>query len=235
MKLGAFIFDVFGTLVDWRSSIAKQAAARFAEAGVQADPFAFADAWRGEYQPAMARIREANRDYVPLDILHRENLDAVLARFSLEAEFSADERVGFARDWERLDPWPDVVDGLEELSSLGLVAPCSNGSTALMAHLARHAGFRWDAIVGADVARNYKPEPVVYTASAAALGLPPEAVMMIAAHEDDLVAAREAGLRTGYVARPREFGEARDTRPTGKWDVSGESLPEVARILAGWK
>ena len=235
MTQAAFIFDVFGTLVDWRSSIARMAAARFSKAGADADPHAFADAWRAEYQPAMERIRAANRDYVPLDILHRENLDLVLARLGLATVFDEDTLRDFARDWERLDPWPDVVPGLSALRAHGLIAPCSNGSTALMAHLARHAGFNWDAITGADVARNYKPQAVVYRASAAALGLEPQDVMMIAAHEGDLEAARAAGLQTGYVPRPLEFGDAVDATPKGTWDVHGETLPEIVRILSDRK
>ena len=235
MRPRAFIFDVFGTLVDWRSSIASRAAARFAAAGASADPYAFADAWRGEYQPAMERIRSDARPYVPLDLIHRENLDIVLDRFGIGTAFDDVARRDFARDWERLDPWPDVVGGLAALRRIGLAAPCSNGSIALMARLARHAGFHWDAILGADIARDYKPKGRVYAASVAALGLEPGEVMMVAAHEDDLAAAADRGLMTGYVARPLEFGDPHDARPTGTWHVAGTSLEEMAAQVADWK
>lgn len=232
MKPSAFIFDVFGTLVDWRSSIAKQAKARFEKAGAVADPLAFADAWRAEYDPAMESVRAQGRPYAPLDILHRENLDRVLERFGLGDAFDEASRKDFARDWERLDPWPDVIDGLAALRPLGLLAPCSNGSTVLMAHLARHAGFQWDAIVGADAAGTYKPEPEVYHKSAERLGLRPGAVMMVAAHENDLAAARAAGLQTGYIPRPFEFGAAFDASPKGRWDATGETLAEIAAQIS---
>ena len=232
MQIGAFIFDVFGTLVDWRSSISAAAAQRFAAVGATMDPDAFADAWRGEYQPAMERIRSEGRSYVPLDRLHRENLEQVLDRFGLKdsnPHFNDDAYLSdWARDWERLDPWPDVVGGLRALRQHGRVAPCSNGSIALMSHLARHAGFHWDAILGADIARDYKPKAEVYLASAAALGLAPDEVMMVAAHEDDLASAQAAGLKTAYIPRPLEFGAPRDAAPTGDWTLNCRDIPDIA-------
>ena len=232
MQPRAFIFDVFGTLVDWRSSIARSAAHRFAKAGHSPDPNAFADAWRGQYQPAMERIRSDGRAYVPLDVLHRENLEATLAQFGLSDAFGGAELADFAKDWERLDPWPDVVAGLGALRTLGLIAPCSNGSIALMARLARHAGFDWDAIAGADIARDYKPKAAVYHASARALGLEPCEVMMVAAHEDDLLAAEDAGLQTGYIPRPMETGTYRDAAPSRAWTLWADDLVALAQKLA---
>lgn len=224
----AFIFDVFGTCVDWRSSVARDVG----EALPGIDALAFADAWRGEYQPAMERIRKGGRGYVPLDMLHRENLDIVLDRFGV----TADDPEALNRAWERLDPWPDVVDGLTALRETGLIATCSNGSVGLMARLARWGGLPWDAILGADIARDYKPKPSVYIASAAALGLDPGRVTMVAAHNDDLAAAREAGLRTAFVARPTEHGpgQTTDLAPSANWGIVAADFVDLAGKARVW-
>jgi 2-haloacid dehalogenase len=229
----ALIFDVFGTLVDWRSSIALQVTAAFAGKGRAVDGEGFADAWRGEYQPAMQRIRSGGRGYVPLDDLHRENLMGLLATTGHAATFEPDEIIALARAWERLDPWPDVPAGLMRLKDRAIVAPCSNGSIALMTRLARHARLPWDCILGADIARDYKPKPVVYLASCAALRLQPGRVMMVAAHEDDLVAARAAGRATAFVPRPDEFGPDRptDPAPAVAWDLVAPDLHALADHL----
>lgn len=220
----AAIFDVFGTCVDWRGSVAREVAAVLP--GV--DATAFAVAWRAEYDPAMARVREGARGYVPLDDLHLENLHRVAARFGVTAPDSLNAA------WERLDPWPDVVPGLAEMRRARIVAPCSNGSIALMTRLARHAGLPWDCILGAELARDYKPKPGVYLASAAALRLPPAAVMMVAAHNDDLFAARAAGLATAFVPRPTEHGpgQTRDLAPASDWDIVAADFGDLARQLA---
>ena len=227
MMTRAFIFDVFGTCVDWRSSVARDVAAVLP--GV--DAFAFADAWRGEYQPAMERIRSGGRGYVPLDVLHRENLEIVAERFNV----TPPDPDWLTRTWERLDPWPDVASGLSKLKGQGLIAPCSNGSVALMVRLARHGGLPWDTIVGADVARDYKPRPEVYLASVRALGLDPCAVTMVAAHNDDLAAAQDAGLGTAFVPRPTEHGQngVSETEPAGDWDmVADDFLALAAKVGA---
>ncbi len=218
----AFIFDVFGTCVDWRTSVAREVRAVLPDV----DALAFADAWRGEYQPAMERIRAGGRGYVPLDVLHLENLDRVLARFGRDLE----DRAGLNRAWEKLDPWPDVVSGLQALRQKGLVATCSNGSIGMMARLARYGGLPWDALVGADIARDYKPKRDVYLRSAEVLGLRPAAVTMVAAHNDDLVAARAAGLRTAFVPRRMEHGEGQqsDLEPSEDWDLIAEDFIELA-------
>ncbi len=219
----AFLFDVFGTCVDWRNSVAREVAAVLP--GV--DALAFADAWRGEYQPAMERIRDGGRGYVRLDVLHRENLDRVLERFGV----ACDDPDALNRAWEKLDPWPDVIAGLTSLKAKGLVAPCSNGSVGMMARLARWGGLPWDAILGADVAGDYKPKPGVYLRSAELLGLEPGQVTMVAAHNDDLVAARAAGLRTAFVARPTEHGAAQesDLAPSADWDIVADDFVDLAR------
>lgn len=176
----ALIFDVFGTCVDWRSSVARAVHAALPTV----DALAFTDAWRAEYQPAMARVRDGARAYEPLDILHGENLARVCARFAVPCP--ADLNAALNAAWERLDPWPDVVAGLTRLKRHAIIAPCSNGSIAVMTRLARHGGLPWDCILGADIARDYKPKRAVYDAACAALRLDPGEVMMVAAHNDDL-------------------------------------------------
>jgi len=222
----ACLFDVFGTCVDWRGSVSRAVAA--AVPGVEAE--AFATAWRAQYDPAMARVREGARGYVALDELHLENLDTVARSFAVEIP----DRVLLNAAWEQLDPWPDVVAGLTRLKREVIIAPCSNGSIALMTRLARHAGLPWDCILGADIARGYKPQPEVYLASCAALRLPPEAVMMVAAHNDDLIAARAAGLRTAFVPRPTEHGpgQVRDLIAQSDWDVIAGDFIDLAEKVA---
>ncbi len=229
----ALIFDVFGTVVDWRGGIAREAAALFRHRGIDLDPHSFADAWRGEYDPAMARIRDGDRGYVALDILHRENLDTVLARFGLDSHFDEAAREAFTHAWEKLPPWPDSVPGLDRLKTQHMIAPCSNGSIALMTRLAKYGGLNWDAILGADIARDYKPRPAVYLASAAALGLSPNRVMMVAAHNGDLAAAREAGLKTAFLPRPTERGpgQTQDLVAESDWDVVADDLIDLAAKL----
>ena len=233
MAVDALLFDVFGTCVDWREGVA--AGAR--EAGLDVDAHRFADHWRGLYQPAMGRVRAQGRAYVDLDVLHRENLDATLGAFGLE--LSDEKRDALNGAWERLPPWPDTVPGLHRLRGRFLVAPCSNGSIALMARLARHANLPWDAVLGAGVARDYKPKPAVYLASCAALRLSPERVMMVAAHNDDLQAARSCGLRTAFVPRPREHGPGQtsdlvpDAGPGAHWDVVADDMVDLAARLGG--
>lgn len=223
----ALIFDVFGTCVDWRTSVARDVAAALPDV----DALAFADAWRGEYDPAMARIREGGRGYVPLDDLHRENLDRVSARFGVTAP-DPDE---LNRSWERLDPWPDVVAGLQALKAVRIIAPCSNGSIALMTRLAKWGGLPWDCILGAELAQDYKPKPEVYLACCTALRLPPERVMMVAAHNGDLHAAQATGLRTAFIPRPTEQGPGQtiDLAPEADWDVVAADFRDLARKVAG--
>lgn len=216
----ALIFDVFGTCVDWRSSIARAVAAALP----QADALAFADAWRGEYQPAMARVRDGARGYVPLETLHLENLQIVCRRFGLPCPEALNDA------WEALDPWPDVGPGLTALRRRAFIAPCSNGSIAMMTRLARHAGLPWDCILGADIARDYKPKPEVYLAACAALRLAPAEVMMVAAHNADLHAARAVGLTCAFVPRPTEHGvgQTQDLTPEAEWDLIAPDFTTLA-------
>lgn len=226
-SIEAVIFDVFGTVVDWRTGVADEAAKWFAKKGIDVDSHEFADAWRGEYQPAMQRIRAGNRGYVPLDLLHRENLDIILERFAIAAAFDEAERAAFNHAWEKLPAWPDSVPALERLKSHYIIAPCSNGSIALMARLAKFAGLPWDAIVGADIALNYKPHPDAYLRSAAALAVAPQNVLMVATHNDDLAAARACGLKTAFFPRPLEYGSAQNAgaEASSDWDfIAGDAL-----------
>lgn len=221
----AAIFDVFGTCVDWRSSVAREV--RAVLPNVEAEEFA--TAWRAEYDPAMTRIRDGARGYVPLDDLHLENLHRVAEGFGVAVE----DPDGLNRAWEKLDPWPDVVSGLTTMKSRRIIAPCSNGSIALMTRLARYGGLPWDCILGAELARDYKPQASVYHASCAALRLPPEAVIMVAAHNNDLHAARAAGLKTAFVPRPREHGRDQviDLEPEADWDVIAQDFEDLAAQL----
>jgi 2-haloacid dehalogenase len=202
----ALVFDVFGTCFDWRSSIAREGEALGHKLGVtNVDWLAFADAWRAQYQPRMETVRSGRRPWTTLDVLHREALDGLLPAFGLKAMSDVD-RDELTRAWHRLDPWPDVVEGLTRLKTRFIIAPNSNGNIALLVNMARRAGLPWDAILGAEIARAYKPRPEVYLRCAKALGLAPAAVMMVAAHNGDLLAAAQCGLQTAFVPRPAEYG-----------------------------
>ena len=231
----ALIFDVFGTCVDWRASIAREGetlARRLGATGV--DWPAFADAWRARYQPQMETVRSGQRPWTTLDVLHREALDTVLPAFGL-AEISAADRDEFSLAWHRLDPWPDVVEGLTRLKTRFIIAPNSNGNIALLVNMAKRAGLPWDAILGAEIARAYKPRPEVYLRCAEALGLAPAAVMMVAAHNGDLVAAAGCGLRTAFVPRPAEYGPNQTSRldlaPEREFDVVATDFIDLANQL----
>lgn len=232
MVVEALIFDVFGTCVDWRTGIAREVAIATAAKGLEVDGVAFADAWRDLYQPAMQEIRDG-RPYTDLDVLHRENLDATLDSFGIGSHFGEDERVALNHAWEKLPPWPDVVPGLIRLKASRIIAPCSNGSIALMTRLARYGALPWDCILGAGVARAYKPDPRTYLAACEALRLEPAKVMMVAAHNDDLSAARDCGLKTAFVARPLELGtgQVTDLKATSHWDIVAADFPALSAHL----
>ncbi len=229
----AVIFDVFGTLVDWRSGVAREAGEFFARKAINLDPHRFADAWRAQYQPAMQQVRAGERGYVALDDLHLENLERVLDACEIADRFSRDEKQALNRAWEKLPAWPDVAPGLAILKRHYLIAPCSNGSIALMARLAKFARLPWDAIVGADIARAYKPGPQAYLRSVAALRLTPRSVLMVAAHNDDLAAARACGLKTAFVPRPTEHGpdQKSDLTASHGWDFVAPDVKNLADIL----
>ncbi len=230
----ALLFDVFGTVVDWRSGIAREAAPFLARHGLDITPEAFADAWRARYQPAMAAVRSGARPFVRLDLLHRENLEAVLRDHGLDPDTVAEEeKEALNRAWHRLDPWPDAVPGLMRLKARFVVAPLSNGNVALLLNMAKRAGLPWDAILGAEVARAYKPQPEAYLRTAEILGLPQGACMLVAAHNDDLAAARAAGFATAFVPRPTEHGpgQRRDLAPAQEWEVVARDFLDLADRL----
>ncbi len=227
----ALLFDVFGTLVDWRSGIAREAREILAPLGISIDWHAFADAWRGEYQPAMEEVRAGRLPFSNLDLLHRRNLDVVIARFGL-GRIDEATRANLNLAWHRLDAWPDVAQGLALLRPKFRLAPCSNGNISIMADLARRNAFPWDAILGAELARDYKPKLAVYLAAADAFDCAPHEAMMVAAHSSDLSAAASAGLRTAFVARPDEAGPGRgESKASVPVDVAAASLVELAARL----
>jgi 2-haloacid dehalogenase len=231
-KLNALLFDVFGTCVDWRSSIVRQGADLNRRKGLDVDWAAFADAWRALYQPSMEQIRSGSRPWTILDVLHRESLDKLVVQFGLQA-LDGDELDHLNRVWHRLDPWPDTVAGLQLMKRNFIIAPLSNGNVALLVNMAKRAGMPWDAILGAEVAGYYKPQPEAYLASARLLGLEPRQCMMVAAHNNDLVAVRNCGFRTAFVCRPGEHGpgQTTDLDAESDWDVIASSFIELAEKL----
>lgn len=232
MTIKALFFDVFGTLVDWRSSIARGAEAILAPLGHTIDAASFADAWRAEYQPAMQAIRAGGRGYVKLDILHRENLEAILPRFGLE-KLGGDAKAELNLIWHKLDAWPDVPAGLAALKKRFILSPMSNGNISLMVDLARHNGLPWDAILGAEIARDYKPKPQVYLAGCAALDLEPHQCLMVACHSSDLAAAASSGLKTAHIARPDEHGPGKGEKgPSVPVDFAAANLTHLAEMLS---
>jgi 2-haloacid dehalogenase len=231
-RVKALLFDVFGTLVDWRGSIAREAQASLSPFGVAIDWLAFADAWRGRYQPAMDEVRNGRVPFSNLDVLHRRNLDAILKDFQLD-HLDEPTRLNLNLAWHRLDAWPDTRPGLTRLRTKFRIAPCSNGNISLMVDLARRNGLIWDAILGAEIARDYKPNPAVYRSAAAAFDCEPQEAMMVAAHSSDLAAAAAIGLRTAFIARPNEYGEGKGERRAGvAVDLSAGNLMALADALA---
>ncbi len=232
MQVKALLFDTFGTVVDWRASVVRELSQLGAAQGVSADWAAFADRWRGQYQPQMARVRSGTRDWVKLDTLHRETLDQLLPEFGL-AGLDEAQRQRLNTVWHRLKPWPDAVAGLTRLKRRFVIGPLSNGNLALLTHLAKHAGLPWDAILSTELTRSYKPQPQAYLGACALLDLAPAEVMMCAAHNDDLEAARALGLKTCFFARTTEHGpdQRTDLAPSQAWDVLASDIADLAQQL----
>lgn len=227
----ALFFDVFGTLVDWRSSIAREAERILVPLGHSVDWLAFADAWRGEYQPAMEEIRSGRLPFCKLDVLHRRNLDRILPRFGI-ADLAEDALQHLNLAWHRLDAWPDVPPGLMQLKRRFRLAPVSNGNISLMVDLARRNNLPWDAILGSEIAGDFKPKPRVYLSACAAFDLAPADCMMVAAHSNDLAHAAQCGLRTGHIARPDEHGPGKgEPVPKVPVDVAASNLVDLAQKL----
>jgi 2-haloacid dehalogenase len=213
----ALTFDVFGTVVDWRSSIIRELSALGHSKGIEADWERFADAWRGGYAPAMNMVRTGELPWTSIDSLHRMVLDRLLIEFGIR-DLSENEKDYINRAWHRLDPWPDSVAGIERIRKRFIAATLSNGNVSLLVNMAKHAGINWDCILSSELAGHYKPDREVYLTAAGLLGLGPENVMMVAAHTDDLLAAGSLGFRTAFVKRPLEFG------PSGRVE-DAEGLP----------
>jgi 2-haloacid dehalogenase len=226
----ALFFDVFGTLVDWRRGVAREAESILTPLGIRLDWLAFADAWRDQYQPGMEQVRSGAIPYEKLDVLHLRMLQTILPAFGLE-RIATSVREQLTLAWHKLDAWQDVPAGLGRLRRRYLLAPVSNGNIALMSDLARRNQFPWDAILGADLARTYKPVPQVYRASVEAFNLKPDQCMMCAAHGGDLQAASACGLRTAFIARPDEQPGLDEKPPGIPVDFSTHSLEDLATRL----
>lgn len=227
-EVKVFAFDVFGTVVDWRSSIARDVAPLV---GGTIDPAMFSDKWRARYQPAMEACRSGKRPYTRLDVLNRETLDDLLAELGLD--WDEPTRADVALAWRRLDPWPDAVAGLTRIKAHFPIVTLSNGNIALTLEMARRAGLPWDAILGAEATGIYKPLPGAYLGTADILGIAPAELCLVAAHHSDLAAARAVGLKTAYVARPLEYGgaPAPDAHMAQSWDWQATSLVDLADQL----
>ncbi len=231
-EVKALFFDVFGTVVDWRSSVIRELEAFGRDKGFEADWKAFADQWRGLYQPSMEDVRGGRRPWEILDTLHRESLVTLLDRFSLSG-LDDSEIEHLNRAWHRLDPWPDCVEGLTRLKQRKIISTLSNGNTALLVNMAKRAGLPWDVVLGAESARAYKPVPEAYLRNIELLGLEPPQCMMVAAHNDDLRAAAALGMRTAFVFRPTEHGRGQTTDLGAEedWDVVTDQMTGLADAL----
>lgn len=228
----ALVFDTFGTVVDWRGSIIEEGRAWGKEKGLQVDWARFADRWRAGYAPSMEKVRTGQLPWTKLDDLHRAILEQLLNEFHIEGLTEA-EKDHWNHVWHRLKPWPDSVAGLTRLKTKYIIAPLSNGNVALLTNMAKHAGLPWDLILGAEVARHYKPDKEAYLTAVELLSLKPEDTMMCAAHAGDLRAARSFGLRTGFIHRPNEYGGTRqaDRASKGDFEVVAADMVDLASQL----
>jgi 2-haloacid dehalogenase len=228
----ALVFDVFGTVVDWRGSIIAEGERDWAPKGLKLDWAQFADDWRAGYGPAMNRVRTGELPWTNLDALHRMQLDALLAKLGIDSLTEGDKQ-HLNHIWHRLNGWPDSPTGLAMLKQRFVISTLSNGNLALLTNMAKHAGLPWDCILGAEIFKHYKPDPEVYLGAAEILGLHPSEVMMVAAHERDLQSAAKLGLRTGFVYRPHERGPDKkvDMPDTSAFDVVANDFVEMAKTL----
>jgi 2-haloacid dehalogenase len=233
-RVKALLFDVFGTVVDWRGSLIAELSAWGSARGIAADWAGLVDAWRGAYVPSMDEVRRhPERGFRILDDLHRSSLLTLLPRFGIRP-LDAAELDHVVRGWHRLRPWPDSVPGLTRLKALRIIAPLSNGNVALLTNMAKQAGLPWDLVLSAELFRHYKPDPEVYLGAAGLLGLEPGEVMLVAAHNSDLAGARACGLETCFVPRPGEYGPAqtRDLRAEQDWTLVVADLEDLAGRFA---
>jgi 2-haloacid dehalogenase len=231
----ACVFDVFGTVVDWRSSVIAETTNRGQAKGLNINWVEFTDRWRLGYAPAMDKVRKGEIPWTNLDDLQRMILEDLLKQYKIEG-LSEEEKVNWAHAWRRLKPWPDSVEGLSRLKSKYIISPMSNGNVALMTNLAKFAALPWDAILGSDLVKHYKPDREMYLSAPFFLDLKPEEVMMCAAHAGDLQAARSCGLRTGFIYRPNEYGNEAvgvpDKARPGEFDVVSMSIIDLAEQMS---
>jgi 2-haloacid dehalogenase len=230
----ACVFDVFGTVVDYRTSVIADATERGKAKNLKVNWVEFADRWRMGYGPAMNRVRKGEIPWTNLDDLQRKILEDLLKQYRIEG-LSEEEKIDWSHVWRRLEPWPDSVEGLTRLKTKYIISPMSNGNVALMTHLAKFAGLPWDLVLGSDLVRHYKPDREMFLSAPFYLDLRPEEVMMCAAHVDDLQAARSCGLRTGFIYRPYEYGGGPvgvpDKAKPGEFDVVSASIVDLAQQL----
>jgi 2-haloacid dehalogenase len=233
LAVKALTFDVFGTVVDWRSSIIKEGETLGARKSIRIDWVKFADAWRGGYKPAMDRVRSGELPWTKIDALHRMTLDRLLKEFGVGGLDEA-EIEHFNHAWHRLAPWPDAVAGLTRLRRRYVLATLSNGNVSLLTNMAKAAGLPWDCILSAELCRHYKPDPETYQMAVELLSLKPHEVMLVAAHNSDLVAAAEQGLRTAFIARPTEYGpgQTKDLKAEHDFDIVARDLNDLADQIA---
>ena len=239
LKVKALLFDVFGTVVDWRTGIAREVESIAKKNDISLNPFDFADAWRAEYQPAMEEIRKGRRSFTILDILHMENLKKIASKFNLH-NLSGKDLNMLVKAWHRLPGWPDSSDGLNALKKKYILATQSNGNIALIVNMAKFSNLNWDVVLGAEVIGHYKPDPEAYLKACSALDLKTEECLMVAAHDDDLKAASLQGMKTAYVHRPFEYGrdklfdiaEVNDYKGNKEWNIVSSDLNDLAKQLS---
>ena len=239
LKVKALLFDVFGTVVDWRTGIAREVEDIAKKNNISLDPYDFADAWRAEYQPAMEEIRKGRRSFIILDILHMENLKKIASKFNLH-NLSGKDLNMLVKAWHRLPGWPDSSDGLNALKKKYILATQSNGNIALIVNMAKFSNLNWDVVLGAEVIGHYKPDPEAYLKACSALDLKTEECLMVAAHDDDLKAASLQGMKTAYVHRPFEYGrdklfdiaEVNDYKGNKVWNIVSSDLNDLAKQLS---
>lgn len=237
-RISALLFDVFGTVVDWRSGVRRDVAEAARQAGRTVDAGAFADAWRAGYAPAMDEVRHGELPWTKLDDLHRRTLERLLPEYGLDG-LAETQRRWLNTCWHRLDPWPDVLAGLRRLKQHVVIATLSNGNVAMLVNMARRAGLPWDMIFSAELFRHYKPDPACYLGAVDLLGLEPRQVMLVAAHNADLAAAAALGLATAFVPRPAEHGPGSqgsgsraDLAPSGDYTLVAADFGSLAEALS---
>ena len=228
----AMTFDVFGTVVDWRSSIAREAKMMGEQKGFDFDWDNFADKWRAGYGPSMNKVRTGELPWTKIDVLHRMILDELLSEYNI-TNLTESEKDHFNRAWHRLDPWPVSVPGLTELKKNYVISPLSNGNVALLVNMAKYGGLPWDTVLSAELAQHYKPDPEAYQSTSEFLGFPIEQIMMVAAHKNDLKSAKGQGMMTGYIPRPKEHGPNTtvDSNPEDYIDIIGENFVDFANKM----